>query len=160
MVSPERIGLRDSVPADFDFLFALHAATIKEYVELTWGWDEAAQVQRYRDTFEPGDTRIVTLDGTDIGMMAVEEREAETFLALIEIAPRHQHQGIGTALICKLMAEAAEKGKSVGLQVLKVNPAKALYDQLGFKVIGETEAHYIMRSTGPAEGIACDSSKS
>jgi len=35
----------------------------------------------------------------------------------------------------------------VELYVLKVNPARGLYERLGFAIIGETETHHIMRST-------------
>jgi ribosomal protein S18 acetylase RimI-like enzyme len=41
---------------------------------------------------------------------------------------------------------AHEHGPSVSLRVLKVNPAKALYDRLGFIVVGEDAATYEMRA--------------
>jgi hypothetical protein len=36
--------------------------------------------------------------------------------------------------------------------VLKVNPAKRLYERLGLAVIGETDTHYLMRRPA-ADGI-------
>ena len=36
------------------------------------------------------------------------------------------------------------KGIRTILQVFKDNPAKSLYEKLGFKVYGETETHYQM----------------
>src|SRR5207248_4890163 len=38
-------------------------------------------------------------------------------------------------------------GQSVGLQVLKVNPARSLYKRLGFLTTGQTATHYLMRAT-------------
>ncbi len=140
------IGLRPATTGDLAFLFELHAATLKEYIDRTWGWDEDQQLARYRETFDPADTRIITLDGRDIGMLAVEERPEVVFLTLIEIEPAHQEQGIGTAIIQQLIADGIGRGKPVGLQVLKVNPAKSLYERLGFSVIGETPVHYEMQT--------------
>ena len=31
------------------------------------------------------------------------------------------------------------------ITVLKVNPARRLYERLGFAIVGETETHYLMR---------------
>ncbi len=145
----DRISLRPAVDGDFGFLYALHAATMKEYVDQTWGWDEAFQQTRYQESFIPGDTRIITWDGTDIGMLATEEREADVFLSLIEIDPGHQRQGIGALIINTVIAEARRIGKPVFLHVLKVNPAKRLYDRLGFSVVSETPTHFYMSTTLP-----------
>lgn len=142
---PQPISLRPAAGSDLEFLYALHAATMKEYVEATWGWDESFQKARFRETFNPGDIRIVTLDGRDIGMVSVEENESEVFLTLIEIDPKHQHRGVGTAIIEQVIADGIRKGKPVFLHVLKVNPAKHLYDRLGFLVVEETPTHFYMR---------------
>jgi ribosomal protein S18 acetylase RimI-like enzyme len=142
---PQPIRLRPAAESDFEFLYALHAVTMKEYVEATWGWDETFQKARFRETFDPGDTRIVTLDGRDIGMVSMEENESEVFLALIEIDPKHQHRGFGTAIIEQVIADGVRKRKPVFLHVLKVNPAKRLYDRLGFLVVEETPTHFYMR---------------
>ena len=71
--------------------------------------------------------------------------EEDVFLRAIEIHPDYQGQGIGTAIIQKLIAQAALKMKPVFLQVLKVNPAKKLYERLGFSVGSETSTHFPLR---------------
>lgn len=148
----DRIRLRRASADDFSFLFSLHAATLKEYIDQTWGWDESLQRARYRETFDPGDTQIITLQAEDIGMLAVEEREADIFLSLIEIDPEHQGHGIGTAIIRDLISDGIRRGKPVFLHVLKVNPAKDLYERLGFSIVEETPTHYYMRTTVPGRG--------
>ncbi len=154
--SPDGIGLRNACEGDFSFLYGLHVATMKEYVEQTWGWDDYAQQKRYRETFNPGDTCIITLGGRDIGMLATQEREDDVLLALIEIDPEHQNRGIGRKIIVTLIADAAGRGKPLFLHVLRVNPAKALYERLGFSVVEETPTHFYMRTTLAEEGIHRD----
>ena len=120
---------------------------MKEYVNKTWGWDETFQEGIFRKKFIPSQIQIITLAGNDIGMISLEERNEDMFLRVIEILPRHQRQGFGTTIIQKIIDDAAHQRKEVRLQVLKVNPAKQLYDRLGFAVIEETSTHYIMSTT-------------
>lgn len=44
------------------------------------------------------------------------------------------------------LKENKQKGIRTILQVFKGNPAKTLYEELGFKVYGETETHYQMEN--------------
>ena len=74
-------------------------------------------------------------------------QEIEVFLRFIEVLPEYQNQGVGTALIKSILDEAHPTGQPVGLQVLKVNPARSLYERLGFLTTGETATHYMMRTT-------------
>jgi ribosomal protein S18 acetylase RimI-like enzyme len=46
-----------------------------------------------------------------------------------------------------VLDEARRSGKPVALQVLKVNPARRLYERLGFSVTGENETLYFMKAT-------------
>ena len=142
-----QISFRLARENDIDFLYSLHVATMKDYVNQTWGWDETFQEDIFRKKFIPSQIQVITLAGNDIGMISSEERNEDMFLRVIEILPRHQMQGFGTTIIQKIIDDAARQRKEVRLQVLKVNPAKQLYDRLGFTVIEETSTHYIMRTT-------------
>jgi ribosomal protein S18 acetylase RimI-like enzyme len=139
-----QISLRPATRDDYDFLWWLHRATMKPYVEKTWGWDEQWQARYFRDHFDPNTREIIEGDGEPIGCISVERRNDRISLGVIEIAPDHQNQGIGTKLIQTLCNEADARGVPVELQVLKVNPARSLYERLGFGVVGETETHYLM----------------
>jgi ribosomal protein S18 acetylase RimI-like enzyme len=140
----QSIEYRPAEENDIDFLYALHVATMKDYVDKTWGWDDTFQESIFRKNYVPAEIQIIQSDGNDIGMLSVEERTGDVFLRAIEIHPEYQNKGIGTFIISKIISESAPKRKPVRLQVLKANPAKGLYDRLGFSVIEETTTHYIM----------------
>jgi ribosomal protein S18 acetylase RimI-like enzyme len=144
----QSIGFRPAVENDFDFLYALHTATMKEYVNKTWG-DDAFQENMFRKNYVPSQIQVITLAGNDIGMISIEEMDEDMFLRVIEIHPIYQRQGLGTTIIQKIIDDAAHQKKPVRLQVLKVNPAKRLYDRLGFSVIEETKTHFIMKNSLP-----------
>lgn len=119
---------------------------MRRVVEETWGrWDEGIQRNFYSQYFTPANVQIAVIDGNAVGMIEVQRRPTEFYLARIEVTPAWQRQGIGSALIRALLAEAARHHLSVCLQVLRVNQARALYERLGFKVTGDTPTHWQMR---------------
>jgi GNAT superfamily N-acetyltransferase len=137
--------LRPAQMADYQFLYTLHRATIREYVAEIWGWDEAWQRDYFRQKFDPAATEIIGFDGRDIGILKLERRPDELFLALIEILPEWQGRGIGAAVILDVLAQGVQWGLPVTLQVLYNNPARFLYERLGFVLTGRTETHLTMR---------------
>jgi ribosomal protein S18 acetylase RimI-like enzyme len=146
------ITLRPATGDDYDFLWALLVDTLRPYVEATWGWDEAHQRTRFRDHFDPARQGIILADGVAVGVFRVERREDSIFLSNIGITPAYQGRGIGTKLIQDLLEKATARGVPVELRVLKVNPARGLYERLGFAVIGESETHWEMRREPPSHG--------
>jgi ribosomal protein S18 acetylase RimI-like enzyme len=153
-------SLRPATPADYDFLYRLHCDTIRPYVEATWGWNDEWQEEYFRHKFDPtnwqiiqrpdpaGPARTGSAGLADIGILIVETHEthpAETYIGLIEIAPEHQNQGIGAAIITDLIRQAHAQGRPLTLNVLKANtPARRLYQRLGFTITAEDPVRYKM----------------
>ena len=120
---------------------------MRPYVEATWGWDDAEQERFFDQNFDPAKQRIVQMDGTDAGMLSLEERDEEIWLAAIEIHPRFQGRSLGTEIIQSVLDRGAAAGKPVALRVLRVNPrARSFYEKLGFRSIRETETHTYLRA--------------
>ncbi len=129
---------------DFDFLWHLHCQAFKTYIDETWGWDEEWQTARFRKDFKPSETEIIVHDGEDIGYICVQERDDEIFLDNVAILPSHQRKGLGTQLMKELMKKAADSERPLRLNVLRVNPARSLYERLGFHVTGSDDYRYHM----------------
>jgi ribosomal protein S18 acetylase RimI-like enzyme len=127
---------------------------MRDYVAAVWGWDERVQRERHARTFKPRRWRIITVNGTDVGMLSVEYRPDEVYLARIELLPGHQGQGIGTRIIGMLLADAGRRGHDLVLDVLAVNErARALYRRLGLTevaAVGDGDVRVRMRSGRPA----------
>jgi len=138
-------ALRPATAADYDFLYTLHRAVIREYVEPIWGWHEAWQAEYFRRKFDTQGRWIIVVDDQDGGVLIVEETDAEIFLALIELLPRFQGLGLGTTIISDLMEKARARHVPLTLDVLRTNkPARRLYERLGFRVARESEYRYHM----------------
>lgn len=138
------IGYRDATAADRDWLYELKRVTMKDYVTETFGWDESFQRHRFEEDFDPKRGRIIQIDGEDGGFLDVDEKPDHVALNRIELLPRFQRQGIGSRVVRAVIGDAARSNKPVILQVLRVNPALALYERLGFRAYGETRTHYKM----------------
>ncbi len=138
--------LRQADPNDYDFLYRLHVATMKEYVTVLWGWDEEMQQRLFRERFDPSRTQIVVVNGADAGVLRLQRSELEYFIDNIGIAPAYQGLGIGSAVIRDIVREANAKGLPVRLSVLRPNPARRLYERLGFSATEETTERTYMEA--------------
>ncbi|WP_189455551.1 GNAT family N-acetyltransferase [Cognatilysobacter bugurensis] len=138
-------SLRAATEDDRAFCWRLHEETMRAYVEATWGWDGPDQRMRFEAAFDPAVVRIVEVNGRAAGWLKVDASGVPVRLLSIAIAPCYQRSGLGTAVIGQVVREAA--GWPVWLQVLKVNPARALYERLGFVLIDETPTHWELLRT-------------
>ena len=148
-----RVALRPATPADSEFCYALHKAAMGGYIAAIWGWDEQVQREFHARAFNPARWQIITADGTDIGMIDIEYRPGEIYLARIEVHPDHQGHGTGTRLVSALIHEATQKGQHLVLDVLAINHrAQALYLRLGMTEVarhGNDNIKITMRSAPP-----------
>jgi ribosomal protein S18 acetylase RimI-like enzyme len=143
-----KIELRPATSADIEPLYPIHREGLRESVEATWGpWDETYQSARFRKHFDLDLRQVIVVDDADVGFLDVEQRPEDVWLAEIVISAAHQRRGIGSRLIGDLLASAAARQVPVRLQVLKVNPARQLYERLGFVETGQSETHYQMEAT-------------
>lgn len=149
MVRPE-ITLRPATQKDADFLWGLHCAALKPHVSAVYGWDEAFQRRYYLENYSALHNNVIQYLGVDAGVIAIEETPLGYILSSIELLPQYQGMGIGSELITDLLDRASARGLPVSLRTLKNTPARALYERLGFQIIGETEIHYWMRKEGRA----------
>lgn len=138
------IECRQATKADEEFLWELHRAAFMKYVDETWGWDDDRQKAYFESGFDPENLQIVRYRGQDVGVLALETRGGGMHLSRVAILPAYQNKGIGTVVIKQVLDRAVEEGCPVTAQVLKVNPAKSLYEWLGFEVVGETVTHFIL----------------
>ena len=83
-------------------------------------------------------TSVIELGGEAVGRLRVVREAQRLELSGIQLYPRVQGRGIGTALVEALKSEAATSGLPLELSVEHDNPrARALYERLGFEKIGQ-----------------------
>lgn len=152
MEDPRRYTVRDAVAEDSDLIYAIKTEALKEYAEATWGpWDEAWQRQRFDANFGYQRFQIVVVEEEPIGFLETAVEPDHVRINNIALAAKWRNQGIGAALILDL---AAKTNSEIRLRVLKTNPAKRLYERLGFTVVGDPDEHWweMVRTRDQAAG--------
>ena len=131
---------RLATDSDLEWLDPLYEELMKPYVELTHKWDKT----KFRESFSPEHTHIIQFGNQDIGMLKVEKRDGYIYLGDIQIKKEFQCQGIGSRLVNNLIQQSQSQALPIRLRVLKGNPAKKLYQRLGFALIKELDNCYEM----------------
>jgi len=155
---PRGFQCRGATEDDLGFLWDLHVLTMRDYIEQTWGWENLWQEENFRRFYETRDMEILTVDGKPLGAITVKENEDHLYLRNIQITPAWQKRGIGSILVAEFVARAKARGFAARLQVLKVNPARTLYERLGFRVSNESETHFLMEHAEDAQAAVTSSS--
>ena len=150
---------------DMDFLLHLYASTREEELSVVpWTPDQKmaflrqqfeAQHRHYQEHYAGAAFDLLLVDNRPAGRLYV-ARSAKT-LCIVDIAlmPEFRGRGIGTQLMTELFAEADAAGLSVSIHVEVNNPARRLYDRLGFQIVGEYGIYLLMeRAPGSQVKIA------
>ncbi|WP_256371052.1 GNAT family N-acetyltransferase [Pseudoxanthomonas sp. GM95] len=90
---------------------------------------------------------VLLHEGRIAGLLKLDRSGADYVVMQIQVAPALQGFGLGKALLLDYIEEARSAGKDVTLHVLKANPARGLYERLGFVVEGEDPQEFHMRLT-------------
>jgi ribosomal protein S18 acetylase RimI-like enzyme len=139
------IDLRRATEEHYQFALELYLSTMRPYTEELMVWDEAKQRGSFAAQWRLEEVQIITVDGVDVGWIQVAESPTEIRLQQFFISPDQPRAGIGTDVLRKLLATWRAAEKPVALNVLKNNPARRLYERVGFSVVGEAGVKYEMK---------------
>jgi ribosomal protein S18 acetylase RimI-like enzyme len=104
----------------------------------------AAQDHHYRVRYPGATLDMIEVDGEPAGRLYVFRGHGDIRIMDIALAPPFRGRGIGTALLRDLMAEADASGRKLSIHVEMNNPARSLYDRLGFAPVGEHGIYVLM----------------
>jgi len=126
-------------------IFDLYRRVMRPYIVDIWGWDEGRQEHDFDKHFEP-DNLVVVLAGDElVGYSQVEDQPDNLFIRMLLLVAEHQHRGIGSRVVRRVIESAKLQSKGVRLEVFKLNEkAKRFYEYHGFRVEGETESSFVM----------------
>ena len=142
-----KISLRQVGPGDNAFLKEVYAGTRPDVMDNPVFDDKQKsdfiesqfnlQDVQYRKHYRNAEFMIISEGGRDSGRLYLYEDKKEIRIMDIAILPAFRGRGTGAFLIGELQTKAIQSGKSVSIHVEENNPAKKLYDRLGFVEQGE-----------------------
>jgi ribosomal protein S18 acetylase RimI-like enzyme len=146
---------REATEDDVAFLTDVAVLTLQDQGRWPAGDDEAeyragyAEWTREQLRGEEPDSElyVVERDGVRVGRLRVVRRAgAAVEIAGLQVLPAHQGRGVGTDVVRRVAAEAHAAGLALELGVEKDNPrARALYERLGLRPVGEDDDEIRMR---------------
>lgn len=139
-----RLDRRPATPDDIPFLMQLRFDTMGPHL-IAVGADASEEHHRARMLYRFELGQVLLEGGEPAGLLKLARDPHEWEVIQIQLAPRLQGRGLGRQLLEEFLAEAKAAGKDVVLNVLRRNPAKHLYERLGFHVEREDEFRYYMR---------------
>lgn len=142
-----RIERRRAGEPDRQFIEDTHVAALGPVALVGYGWPEVTLREQFRSEIDLGTCQVILADGRRAGYISVEDRGRFWYIEAIAVARRYQGQGVGTAVLRDMLADAG--WRAVRLNVLHVNRARALYERLGFRIIGKDDRRQIMEWRAP-----------
>ncbi|WP_342570804.1 GNAT family N-acetyltransferase [Paenibacillus sp. FSL R5-0749] len=138
------ITIRQAVQADQEQLADLRALVLYDDLTRLGRYDDVKVRERFRNTFDPVHTRIIEVEGSMVGCVALKPKDEVYLLEHFYIHPDYQGQRIGTQVLNMLLEQDEVQGKRITLNVLQGSPARRLYERFGFMLESEDEVDLFM----------------
>ncbi len=153
------VGLRAVAEADREFLLSVYAST-REAELARVAWPAGGKEAFLRQQFEAQDTywreqrpeavfQVIEVGGEPAGRLYVDAQPDEVRIVDIALLPGFRGRGIGTALLREIIERAEADRIPVTIHVEQQNPARSLYQRLGFERV-ETHGIYDLLQRSPA----------
>lgn len=153
------ITLRPATPADLPFLKQVYASSRTAELAAT-AWTEAekqifcdeqfkAQDLHYRQHCPGCEYLVIERSGQPIGRLYRDKRPDEIRVVDIALLPAEQGRGVGGRIMQEILDEAGAAGLHVRIHVERSNPARRLYERLGFKLVDSGEVYDLLSWTSP-----------
>lgn len=150
-------SLRPATAEDTVFLQAVYASTRAEELAFTgWSGEQKArfcalqfhaQDTHYRQHYPSAQYFVILCENHPVGRLYVDHWENEIRIMDITVLTEYRGRGIGNHLLRMLMAEAEAANKVLSIHVEIMNPARRLYERLGFQMREDKGVHLLMEWT-------------
>lgn len=140
---------------DLVVLSEIYRSTREEELKQVTYWSEQdkkafiqqqfmAQHDYYQKNYIGAGFYLIYKSKTPIGRLYIHENYHENCIRIIDIAilPNWQKKGLGKSILEDILAKANLLKRNVSIHVEAFNPAKHLYERLGFEKISETNGVY------------------
>ncbi|HET7228749.1 MAG TPA: GNAT family N-acetyltransferase [Longimicrobium sp.] len=160
------LSLRPITDADLPFLLNLYGTLrADELAQVPWNDEQKsafvlqqfeAQHAWWQEHYKGARFDLVLLNGQPAGRLYVDVWKREIRIVDIALMPEFRGSGLGTLLLRRVFREGDAAGKPVSIHVEVFNPARRLYERLGFVQKGTHGDVYILmeRPAGSAEPAA------
>ncbi len=135
--------LIQATEADKAFLLTLRKLTMVEHLEKAGLYlSDEEHTLRLNDNYEC--SYLILYSGEKVGTLKYRELTDKIEIMQLQIHPKFQGKGLGNKVMERVLGWSKDKHKKIELAVLKANPAKLLYQRLGFSITSEDDYEFYM----------------
>ena len=155
----DTLSLRPAAPGDDAFLRSLFAVTRSapfeaagldpDSVERLLDLQFEAQRRHYSHHYPQSRRWVLLEDGLAVGRLTEVAQDDHLLLLDLAVDPAARRRGLATWMIEQLLRRARATGVPLRCHVDPGNPARTLYDRLGFTVVGHDGADLLLELAGP-----------
>ena len=138
------IHLRAARDDDTGLAQLLYLETMLPLLTALGRGDENRLKTRFIKGYRPDCSHFIQVGEADIGWIQVSSGPSGLHLDQLHLVRGWRGRGIGTSLLGDLLDRVTRAGSSLALDVIRGNPAIALYRRLGFVAVGEDEEKFQM----------------
>lgn len=135
---------RQATESDVPFLMRLRRESMDQHL-IAAGASTSEPDHFARLMYRFDCAEVLLQEGSPVGLLKVSRSGRDWKIIQIQLVAKLQGPGLGGKLLKQVITEAVTAGASLTLSVLKANPARLLYERLGFVVESESEHEYHMR---------------
>ena len=139
LISPELVTLAVVQPSDFEALVAIRIDAMRESLERVGRFDPTRARERLQSGFSVAHTRHIVVANERVGFVVVKPLGEELLLDHLYVKTNSQGQGIGTAVLSKIFAEANALSMPMRVGALRQSASNRFYARHGFQLIKHDE---------------------
>lgn len=137
-------SLRPSRIDDAGWIAELRAVVLRDDLARLGRFDPVRVRERFRTAFDPALTRVIVVDGVDVGSIAIRRAADGTWIEHFYLDAALQGRGIGSGILASVLDEPGV----FRLNVLQGSSARRLYERHGFELDSEDEVDVFMHRPG------------
>jgi GNAT superfamily N-acetyltransferase len=138
---------------DVETLVQIRIEAMRESLERLGRFDPARARERFLASFDPAFCRFILVDEIKAGFVLLRPQSDHLLLDHLYIAPAHQGNGVGAAVLHAVLAEADALALPVRLGALRDSDSNRFYRRHGFVKTAESEWDiYYVREPKKAAG--------
>lgn len=139
-----KINMKQAHHCDIEFLQNLRSVTMDGYYQkLGLPCDESTNLKQIKHHFDAAN--ILYIYDKPIGLLKYYQDKKAIHILQMQILPEYQGKKIEESLLKELQDETKFSSKNIDASVLKSNPAKDLYEELGFSVVSQNDNEFVMQ---------------
>ena len=139
------ITKRPGHDTDTAFARSVHHQAYRDVIVRQYGvWEEEAQDEFFKNSWDPPAFEIILCDLIPCGYARVEDCGDYINVSELVILPEFQGQGVGSQILRGVIECAKARRVPIRLQTQHANRAVNLYLRLGFREYERTETHILM----------------